>query len=429
MKKGLRSTGVAVGVLGLVLGTMAANPAMASPDDELIWEEGTVTSISDGDTLVATMDAGSGARGSQIVRTIGVQAPEVSPDECGASQAKDRLRAQLPVGSRVQTRSVDVRSSDAYSGGRIVRSLYAQDEEGNWYDTSRGTMSDGVMMWFPLAADSSNKPEWAHNLEYRVLADDAAGQGRGLWSANLCGGSPYAGMDLRVWAKYYDTEKVYVENRSGFASISAVGRSATRRSTTARSRLAWSSRRVRSERSTASPSDLNNLPADNAAFEGDAVYLMDNAGPYGTGNLRAWFPYPCNPDNCGDVLSGAITMSHSRARWDARAQAEQPRLGGRDGEHDGRGTATVTWAHPNDLGGPSVTYKVSATSSDGGSPSDAAVADRHDPHVHHPHARQVVPVLREGGLWLTRPVRIGPRADERRRDPCGGTRCPHQRDR
>ena len=63
-----------------MLGTMAAgNPAMASPDDELIWEEGTVTSISDGDTLAATMDAGSGARGSQIVRTIGVQAPEVSP--------------------------------------------------------------------------------------------------------------------------------------------------------------------------------------------------------------------------------------------------------------------------------------------------------------------------------------------------------------
>ena len=35
------------------------------------------------------------------------------------------------------------------------------------------------MLWFPLAADSTNKPEWAHNLEYRVLADDAAGQAPG----------------------------------------------------------------------------------------------------------------------------------------------------------------------------------------------------------------------------------------------------------
>ena len=52
--------GVAAGVSGLLLGTLVGAPAMASPDDEAIWEEGTVTSISDGDTLVANLDAGSG---------------------------------------------------------------------------------------------------------------------------------------------------------------------------------------------------------------------------------------------------------------------------------------------------------------------------------------------------------------------------------
>ena len=66
-----------------MLGTMAAgNPAMASPDDELIWEEGTVTSVADGDTL----DGDHGRRtpeyaAARCVRTIGVQAPEVAtPD-------------------------------------------------------------------------------------------------------------------------------------------------------------------------------------------------------------------------------------------------------------------------------------------------------------------------------------------------------------
>ena len=113
---------------------------------------------------------------------------------------------------------MQVTSNDDYSGGRIVRSLYAQDEEGNWYDTSRGTVSDGWLMWFPLAADSSNKPEWAHNLEYRVLADDAAGQGRGAVDPRTCAGRRrYPDMNLRVWAKYYGTEKVYVENNGAGA--------------------------------------------------------------------------------------------------------------------------------------------------------------------------------------------------------------------
>ncbi len=61
MRKSLRSTGVAVGVLGLLLGTMAGNPAMASPDDELVWEQGVVTSVADGDTITANLTSGSGA--------------------------------------------------------------------------------------------------------------------------------------------------------------------------------------------------------------------------------------------------------------------------------------------------------------------------------------------------------------------------------
>lgn len=367
LTRGWQRTGVAACVAGLVMGGVAAAPpAGASPDNELIWEEGTVTSVSDGDTLVATMDAGPGARGSQRVRTIGVQAPETSPLECGAAQAKDRLRAQLPVGSRVQTRSVDVASQDAYSGGRIVRSLYGQDEEGNWYDTSRGTVSDGWLMWFPLAADSSNKPEWAHNLEYRVLADDAAGQVRGLWSRDLCGSSRYPDMNVRVWAKYYGTEKVYVENNSPYAidlSGWIIRDSAISGYRTLPAGTVIASGGVREVYS--GDMNLNNLPASNPAFEGDAVYLMEPAGPFGTGNLRAWFPYPCNPDDCGDVLSGAITMSAPALDGTPVRKPSDPGAVSATASTTAAGTATVTWAAPNDLGGPSVTYTVTASSSDG----------------------------------------------------------------
>ena len=358
---------------------------MANPDYEKIWEEGTVTSISDGDTLVANLDAGSGARGSNRVRTIGVQAPEVAhngtPAECGAAQATDRLRAQLPVGMRVQTRSVDVASSDSYSSGRIVRSLYAQDEEGNWYDTSRGTVSDGWMMWFPLAADSSNKPEWAHNLEYRVLADDAAGQGRGLWSQGLCGpwqqsASAWNRPDsqLRVWAQYYGTEKVFVENRGPSAvdlsgwiiRDSAISGYRTLPANTVippgEARLVYSG-----------DLNLNNLPADNPAFEGDAVYLLEPAGALATGNLRAWFPYPCNPDECGDPLVGQVSIS--RVQDTPPPVTNPPSAPGSvqaTATTDGTGTVTVTWAAPADLQAPSVTYTITPSSLNGGSPLTAA---------------------------------------------------------
>ncbi len=367
--RGWRHTAALSCLAGLFLRALVtAPPVEAAPDAELIWEEGTVTSVSDGDTLVARMDAGPGARGSQRVRTIGVQAPEVSPDECGASQARDRLRSRLPVGSRVQTRSVDVGSSDDYSGGRIVRSLYARDGEGNWFDTSRRTMSDGWMMWFPLAADSSKKPEWAHNLEYRVLAEDAAIERRGLWSADLCGKSPSPAADLRIWAKYWGTEKVYVENRSGF-DVDLSGwtlRDSALNYRTLPTGTVVPAGQVREVFS--GDLGLNNLPVVNDAFEGDAVYLMDTAGSLETGNLRAWFPYPCNPDNCRDPLVGAVDMELVQVSDPPYTRPSAPGSVKAVATTDGTGAAVVTWAAPVNLGAYSVTYTLEGRAEDGGSP-------------------------------------------------------------
>ena len=376
MKKGLSNgwlrAGVAAGVSGLLLGTMVGAPAMASPDDELIWEQGVVTSVADGDTITANLTSGSGVRGEQRIRTIGVQAPEVAHTgtlaECGSAQSTQKLKAQLPPGAPVQTRSVQVTSNDDYSGGRIVRSLYAQDEEGNWYDSSRGTVSEGWLLWFPLAADSTNKPEWAHNLEYRVLADDAATRPQGLWTPNLCGGSRYPDMNVRVWAKYYGTEEVYVQNNSPYdidlggwiirdSAISAY-------KTLPAPMVIPGNGGVRQVFS--GDLNLNNLPASNNAFEGDAVYLMEPAGGgLGTGNLRAWFPYPCNPDNCGDPQAGRVQITDLQYTEPPLQVPSSPGSVAATATTDGSGSITVRWKPPTDLGGPSVTYTVTADSPNG----------------------------------------------------------------
>ena len=64
-------------------------------------------------------------------------------EQCGAAQAAAACETQSPIGAPVQLRSLLDSSYDDYSDGRIVRSIYAQDGEGNWFDTSRGTVSDG----------------------------------------------------------------------------------------------------------------------------------------------------------------------------------------------------------------------------------------------------------------------------------------------
>ena len=180
-------------------------------------------------------------------------------------------------------------------------------------------------------------------------------------------------MDLRVWAKYYDTEKVYVENRSGFA-VDLSGWTVRDSALNYRKIAAGMVVPAGEVREVYGQSfGLNNLPADNAAFEGDAVYLMDNAGPYGTGNLRAWFPYPCNPDNCGDVLSGGITMSTPALDGTPIRKPSNPGSVAAEASTTAAGTAVVNWVAPSDLGGPSVTYTVAASSSDGGAVPASAV--------------------------------------------------------
>ena len=368
---GVRSRLLCV-LIGASLVGAPSVPAAAAPDDETIWEAGIVTGVADGDTLTAKLMAGPGMRGDRRIRTIGVQAPEVahsgSAAQCGAAQAKARLKAQLDVGARVQTRSVDVRSRDQYSGGRINRSLYAQDSEGNWYDTSRGTVSQGWMMWFPLAADSRQKAEWAHNLEYRVLADDAFAQKRGLWSANLCKSGRYPQLNVRIWAKYWGTEQVWIENRAS-TTIDLSGWVIRDAGINAYRRLPAGTRIGPGQAKLVFTGDLNlnNLPTDNEAFEGDAVYLLEPAGNgYSIGALRAWFPYPCNPDDCSDPLRGKVTLGTIRASAPPEQVPSAPGAVRAFASADGSGRVTVSWAASRSPGSDDMTYSLVTRAVDNG---------------------------------------------------------------
>ena len=97
---------------------------------------------------------------------------------------------------------------------------------------------------------------------------------------------------------------------------------------------------------------FGNLPADNTSFTGDVAYLMDNAGPYETGNLRTWFPYPCNPDDCIDPLLGkAAVLPPDAADWNTGQELPSaPRQVDVTAAADNTGSISIAWQAPTYVG-------------------------------------------------------------------------------
>jgi hypothetical protein len=354
--------------VGALLLSVMGGTASAAPEDETAWETGTASTIYDGDTLlVDILESNSGITGTQKVRTIGINAPELftSPPQCGAEVAKAALGSLLPKRTPVQLRSLNGTSYDT-DRGRILRSLYAQDVEGNWFDTSRQLVSDGQVFWFPKPTWSVDKPEFAHNLEYRVLAGDAAGASRGLWVANSCGAAPNPGAALRLavsWESEVDGYEAIMIFNDGAGAVDLSGwivrDSALNKHALPAGMVvpAYDSVELRLDAPpptgpaedgvyyTGVPATadggswFDNLPAPNPEFVGDAAYLMDNAGPYSTGNIRAWYPYPCEPEDCVDPLKGKVDIS----AWELEPPATPA--------DPARETITLTAGGPLGLGG------------------------------------------------------------------------------
>ena len=371
-----RSAVVAGAVTALLvsgLAPFASTSSAITPQAEQTWETGIISGIADGDTVSvdiqtaadpgfiappASLDPAVPSARSYCaerinpdgsmpapdndldgcrVRLSGIQAPEKAGaaggsalEQCRASAATAALAAVLPVGTPVQLRSISVRSVEAdYSGGRLARTIYYQDATGAWVDAGRAVLAGGHAMWFPHSLADTEKPEYAHNLEYRRLVDDAAARGVGLWSANLCG--PSAPAAVRTWVVSdpigddANQEYVVVLNDSD-AALDVSGWTVRDSSLTT---LALPAGTVIGPRDhiriftgsgapgTPTPRDFHlGGPAqmfanwDPAAgyFYGDGAYVYDAQPGYAYGNLRAWFTYPCDPAACGDPLVGRVVI-------------------------------------------------------------------------------------------------------------------------
>ena len=358
------------GVLALLAGGLASAAAPSSalvPQAEQTWETGVVRYIVDGDTVTVdiqsaadpqfiapsspsarsycaervnadgSMPADDGDLDRCRIRLIGIQAPEKAGasggsagEQCRSSLATAALASVLPLGTTVQLRSLSVRSvEDDYSGGRLARSVYYQDATGNWVDAGRAVMASGHAMWFPHSVGDEEKPEYAHNLEYRRLVDSAAAAGRGLWSPGYCGPSTRA--PVRTWivsdpiGSDAGNEFVVVLN-DGEVALDISGwtvrdSSLTTFTVPAGTVLAPHGHiRVHSGSGaprTPLPEDFyfggpdnmfaNFTPADNY-FYGDGAYVYDTQPGYAYGNLQAWYHYPCDPSACTDPLIGKVVI-------------------------------------------------------------------------------------------------------------------------
>ncbi len=365
-----RRAAVAGTVTAMLLGGLAplAAPSSAiTPQAEQTWETGIIRSVADGDTVIVDIQSATdpgfiapadpalrsycaermNADGTMPlddndldgcrVRLSGIQAPEKAGasggsalQQCKADTATSALAAVLPTGTQVQLRSISVRSvEDGYSGGRLARSVYYQDNSGAWVDAGRAVLAGGHAMWFPHSVGDLEKPEYVHNLEYRRLVDDAAARGVGLWSAVYCG--PSAPAAVRAWivsdpiGDDANNEHVVVLNDSD-AALDVSGWTVRDSSLTTLTLPAGTVLGPRDHirvftGSTAlgvpTPRDFRfNGPSqmfanwDPAAgyFYGDGAYVYDAQPGYAYGNLRAWFHYPCDPAACTDPLVGRVVI-------------------------------------------------------------------------------------------------------------------------
>ena len=176
---------------------------------ETSWDCGVVTSIADGDTISVKTDTGT-----LVVRTLGVQAPEVDhlpamPAQCGGLEASAYMKRITPVGTVVQLRSRAYASYNTRtSEHRYYREIYIKDANGNFtVDTADELYKRGLAIWFPLAVvPGSGHYESVPNKRYFQELTTAISQKKGMWSTTLCPDAQIDGYDAqrditpKIWA-------------------------------------------------------------------------------------------------------------------------------------------------------------------------------------------------------------------------------------
>jgi len=156
-----------------------------------------VTFVADGDTIRVRVDGDPSGR-ERTIRCTGINAMELhrySSDprkrrgDCHAVEATavvERLIRRAHGRIRLAAQS-----AASVTGGRLRRSV-AVRVGGRWQDLGRAVMQRGLALWLP------NPVEYAHNLEYRRLAQEAAAAHRGLYDPASCGAGPDQDLPIEV---------------------------------------------------------------------------------------------------------------------------------------------------------------------------------------------------------------------------------------
>lgn len=323
---------VVVGAMvGLVFTTPTPANAALSAGEIPVQETGVVTKVADGDTFMFLAD---GATQAVRVRLLGVNTPEVAGfnnahfdrDFCGGRAASANLASWLPPGTRVQLKA---NSKESSNRGRILRYPFAYNPDTGQYDRDISSLvaASGLATWFTIDGESDL------SYPYRLLVDEAARQGIGIWNPAYCGPvqQPKAQLDLSiVWnppgadTSNLNGEYVVVRN-VGTDPVDLSGWLLRDSSLTSWFYLPSGTILVPGDYFVAHVGSGTNgqpTPRDfyfgsstplfpntsTTQFLGDGAYLYDRATA-----LRAYEVYPCISD-CTDPLRGRVVISKVNAK-------------------------------------------------------------------------------------------------------------------
>ena len=194
-----------------LLTTLLAAAALAAPAADASWRgpcvPGTqrptctfwsakVVFVADGDTIRVRLADDPGR--IQTIRFTGINAMELTRYSSSPKRRRGAchgLAATTLVDQTVRQSRRTVRLAAQHpgsrSGKRLRRSVWVK-AGGRWQDLGRMELERGLALWLP------NGKEYAHNGEYRALAQQAAQAGAGLYDPTSCGAGPADDVPLQV---------------------------------------------------------------------------------------------------------------------------------------------------------------------------------------------------------------------------------------
>jgi endonuclease YncB( thermonuclease family) len=192
-RQGLVSAGLAALAAAALAAAPAAQASFRAPcihgqkRPKCIFWGARVKMVADGDTIKAVVG------GTQrLIRFNGINAMELSHYSTRQKNRRGACHAVQAAGlvARYVRRShwhvrLAAQHASSHTGGRnrLRRSVWVK-VRGHWNDLAKLELAAGLALWLP------NGKEWAHNLEYHRLAEQARLAQRGLYNPASCGYGP-----------------------------------------------------------------------------------------------------------------------------------------------------------------------------------------------------------------------------------------------